>query len=96
MTNIEKWEEEYDKIFDSGKHNGYYDDGKYVQCGKIVSIKSFIRTLLQSEQTRIAEEVEKKDFEIDIPDPNKSRFDAQNIAVENVRQQVLSIIKQGK
>jgi hypothetical protein len=59
MTNIEKWEEKYDKIFDSGKDNGYYDDGKYVQCGKIVSIKSFIRTLLQTEQTRIAEEVEK-------------------------------------
>jgi len=57
MTNIEKWEEEFDSKFFKITV-GYGERGIF--HGEPEQLKDFIKTLLQSEQTRIAEEVEKK------------------------------------
>lgn len=69
MTNIEKWEELFNKEYE-GQYNDFSTfccNGEYCMknCGKTLAeeLKSLIRTLLQTEQTRIAEEVEKTSIE---------------------------------
>jgi len=77
MTNIEKWEVEFDARFADATDAIYH----YETGGLTPQIKDFIKTLLQQEQTRIAEEVENLPY---IRDVNIARY----------RDKILSIIKQ--
>ena len=94
MTNIEKWEEDFDSKWVECNCNGGFDygqchneEGGHSRARK--SIKDFIRTALQDERICIAEEVQKNMSYAGVLDSNEKRR-GYDIAV----QEVLSIIKQ--
>jgi hypothetical protein len=84
MTNIEKWEELKKEFLDKFPNIEIRIGNEY-HTGLTATnyVLDWVKTLLQSEQTRIAEEVEKMETD---------GTDGQGYVIERV----LSIIKQGK
>ena len=82
MTNIENWKIEFENEF-----SGWWD----YKALLTERIENFISTLLQSERTRIAEEVEK--YSLNAPEGLTFR---EVSIVDRVKKDILSIIKQGK
>jgi hypothetical protein len=99
MTNIEKWEEEFDSKFFKITV-GYGERGIF--HGEPKQLKDFIKNLLQTEQTRIAEEVEEIELScvddrlLGKSDEYLEGYNTSTRRWREKRDQVLSIIKQGK